>query len=64
MNEIANIFKQQQALPSFDQIKIGAGIGARYNTGFGPLRLDIAVPLNPGPGDPRFGVYVGLGQSF
>ena len=50
--------------PGFDEIKIGAGIGARYHTSFGPLRVDIGVPLNPGPNDPKFGVYVGLGQSF
>ena len=50
--------------PGFDEIKIGAGIGARYHTSFGPLRIDLAVPLNPGPNDPKFGVYVGLGQSF
>jgi len=50
--------------PGFDEIKIGAGIGARYHTSFGPLRIDVAVPLNPGPNDPKFGVYVGLGQSF
>ena len=52
------------ATPGFDEIKIGAGIGARYHTSFGPLRVDLAVPLNPGPNDPKFGVYVGLGQSF
>jgi translocation and assembly module TamA len=50
--------------PGFDEIKIGAGIGARYHTSFGPLRIDLAVPLNPGPNDPKFGVYVGLGQAF
>ena len=50
--------------PGFDEIKIGAGIGARYHTSFGPLRIDVGVPLNPGPNDPTFGVYVGLGQSF
>jgi translocation and assembly module TamA len=50
--------------PGFDEIKFGAGIGARYYTGFGPLRIDIAMPLNPGPNDPKFGVYVALGQSF
>ena len=54
----------EDSTPGFDQIKFGAGIGARYYTGFGPLRLDIAVPLNPGPGDPKVGVYVALGQSF
>ena len=50
--------------PGFDEIKLGAGIGARYHTSFGPLRVDVGVPLNPGPNDPKFGVYVGLGQSF
>ena len=50
--------------PGFDEIKVGVGIGARYHTSFGPLRIDVAVPLNPGPNDPNFGVYVGLGQSF
>jgi translocation and assembly module TamA len=50
--------------PSFDEIKIGAGIGVRYYTSFGPLRLDVAVPLNPGPGDPDVGVYVALGHTF
>jgi translocation and assembly module TamA len=52
------------ARPRFDEIKVGAGIGVRYYTSFGPLRLDVAVPLNPGPNDPDFGVYVALGHSF
>ncbi|HWK42562.1 MAG TPA: BamA/TamA family outer membrane protein, partial [Croceibacterium sp.] len=52
------------ATPGFDEIKFGAGVGVRYYTGFGPLRLDVAMPLNPGPGDPKVGVYVALGQSF
>ena len=42
----------------------GAGIGLRYNTGFGPLRLDIARGLNLRPGDPEYAIYVGLGQAF
>ena len=50
--------------PNFDEIKIGAGIGARYLTGFGPIRVDIGVPLNRGPNDGRVAVYVGLGQAF
>jgi translocation and assembly module TamA len=50
--------------PSFDEIKVGAGIGVRYYTSFGPLRLDVAIPLNPGPNDPDFGVYVALGHTF
>jgi translocation and assembly module TamA len=52
------------SLPDFDEIKIGVGVGARYYTSFGPLRIDLGVPLNPGPDDPTVGVYVGLGHSF
>ena len=43
---------------------VGAGLGARYYTSFGPIRLDVAVPVNPRPGDGRFELYVGLGQAF
>ena len=50
--------------PGFNQIKIGAGVGVRYLTGFGPVRVDVGVPLNPGPNDAKFGVYVGLGQAI
>lgn len=54
----------QKVTPDFDVVRFGAGIGARYDTGFGPLRLDIATPINPGPGDSRIAVYVSLGQAF
>ena len=50
--------------PDFSDVKVGAGLGLRYITPFGPLRLDAAVPLNPDPGDPDFGVYAGVGQAF
>lgn len=52
------------AVPGFDSIKFGAGVGLRYNTGFGPLRLDVAIPINPGPNDSFVAVYVALGQAF
>jgi len=44
--------------------KVGTGLGFRYYTAIGPIRLDLAVPLQPGKGDPDFGMYIGLGQSF
>lgn len=51
--------------PSFSgPFQIGAGAGLRYHTGLGPLRLDLAVPVNPRPGDPSLAAYLGLGQSF
>jgi translocation and assembly module TamA len=52
-------------LPDFSQpLKTGAGVGVRYDTGLGPLRLDVAVPLDPAPDDPDYGIYIGLGQAF
>ncbi len=50
--------------PSLSDLRFGAGIGVRYYTNFGPLRIDISTPLNPRPGDSRIGVYVALGQAF
>jgi translocation and assembly module TamA len=54
----------QDVIPDFDEIKLGVGVGLRYHTGFGPLRLDVGVPLNPGPDDSPVAVYVSLGQAF
>ena len=51
-------------VPDFSDIKAGAGIGLRYATPFGPIRLDVAVPLNPYPNGDKYGIYVGIGQSF
>ena len=45
-------------------LKVGVGVGLRYYTGLGPIRLDAAVPLNRQPGDPNFSLYVGIGQAF
>lgn len=41
----------------------GAGIGLRYETGFGPIRLDVAAPLSGRTGD-GVQIYIGLGQAF
>lgn len=51
-------------VPDFDDIRAGAGIGLRYATPFGPLRLDVAVPLEKYPGGSSFGIYAGIGQAF
>lgn len=50
--------------PAFDRLSLGAGIGARFYTGFGPVRVDIATPVNPQKGDPRLVFYVSIGQAF
>ncbi len=41
----------------------GAGLGLRYDTGFGPIRLDVAAPVGGDTGD-GVQIYVGLGQAF
>lgn len=41
----------------------GAGLGARYNTGIGPIRVDLATPLDGGAGE-DFELYIGIGQAF
>ena len=51
--------------PDFDQdVKLGAGVGLRYFTSLGPIRLDVAVPLEKQDGDPSVAFYVGIGQAF
>jgi translocation and assembly module TamA len=52
------------SIPKFDDWRVGAGIGGRFYTNFGPVRLDLATPLNRRPGDSRFSVYVSIGQAF
>ncbi|MCI5073580.1 autotransporter assembly complex family protein [Oricola sp.] len=53
------------SFPDFsDDLKIGAGAGLRYDTGLGPIRLDVAVPVNHQSGDPSFAIYAGIGQAF
>lgn len=52
-------------LPDFsDGVFVGAGLGLRYYTALGPIRVDVAVPLTNRDDRAAFGVYVGLGQSF
>jgi translocation and assembly module TamA len=51
--------------PFQDKLHVGAGIGVRYYTAIGPLRVDFAVPVkNNVPGNDSYQVYIGLGQAF
>ncbi len=51
-------------LPELSGLQYGAGIGLRYYSNFGPIRIDVGTPINPQRGDPRVSVYVSLGQAF
>ncbi|MAX00442.1 MAG: hypothetical protein CMN72_12545 [Sphingomonas sp.] len=50
--------------PRGSDLRYGAGIGGRFYTNFGPLRVDLATPLNPREGDPKIAVYISIGQAF
>ncbi|QLC20973.1 BamA/TamA family outer membrane protein [Parasphingopyxis sp. CP4] len=50
--------------PDFTNLRFGAGLGVRYYSSFGPIRLDVGTPINPQPGDPVIAIYVSLGQAF
>lgn len=51
-------------LPKLSGFRYGAGVGVRYYSSFGPIRFDVATPLDRQPGDAKFGVYVSIGQAF
>jgi translocation and assembly module TamA len=51
--------------PDFrNSLRYAAGLGLRYYTGFGPLRLDLAVPLDRRKGEAPAAFYVSVGQAF
>ncbi|MBA3940214.1 MAG: hypothetical protein C0520_03280 [Sphingopyxis sp.] len=50
--------------PTFDNLRFGAGIGGRFYTNFGPMRLDVATPIDRQPGEAKISVYVSIGQAF
>lgn len=52
------------AFPSMKDWQFGVGLGVRYYSSFGPIRLDIGTPLNRQKDDGRITVVVGLGQAF
>ncbi|MDB5738128.1 MAG: hypothetical protein JWO65_1796, partial [Sphingomonas bacterium] len=54
----------QTAMPSISGMRYGAGIGGRYYTNFGPMRLDVATPINRQPGESKIALYISIGQAF
>lgn len=50
--------------PQGDDFSAGIGFGVRYNLGFGPIRADIAFPLDRRDDDAAFQLYISIGQAF
>jgi len=59
-----NVFADARPSINDKALLWGAGLGFRYYTAIGPLRLDLATPLNPRDGDAPFFMYISIGQSF
>lgn len=53
-----------QETPNFNNLRYGAGLGVRYRLPFGPVRADVAFPLDRREGDADFQIYVSIGQAF
>jgi translocation and assembly module TamA len=53
-----------ETIPDFKNWRFAAGIGARYYSSFGPIRVDVGTPLNRQKGDGPLAVSVSLGQAF
>jgi translocation and assembly module TamA len=54
----------EQMTPQSDELRWGAGVGLRWYTRFGPIRADVAVPLDRRDGEPSAQLYLSIGQAF
>ncbi len=55
----------EESAPTFDNMAVGAGVGVRYYTSFGPIRFDIATPLTQKDDtDQNYQFYISIGQAF
>jgi len=53
-----------ESAPDLGDWQFGAGLGVRYYSSFGPIRVDVGTPLNPRSDDGPVAVVVSLGQAF
>ncbi|WP_332685193.1 autotransporter assembly complex protein TamA [Bosea sp. (in: a-proteobacteria)] len=55
----------ESQIPNFkERLQLAAGLGLRYYTPIGPIRVDVAAPLNPRKGDKPVALYISIGQAF
>jgi translocation and assembly module TamA len=55
----------EDTFPSFDEtLQYAAGLGLRYYSAIGPIRADVAVPLNAREEDDPVAFYISIGQAF
>ncbi len=61
--DFGNVFPKVSEI-SFSDLQIGIGAGARFDTPFGLIRLDLGIPANRRSFDPRWRIHIGLGHAF
>ena len=55
----------EEMFPDFNEgLQLAAGFGLRYYTIAGPIRIDLAFPLNGRDADDAFQLYFSIGQAF
>jgi len=54
----------EDSVPGSGESHSGAGVGLRYDTGIGPIRVDLGVPVSGTPGGSAYHLYIGIGQAF
>ncbi|MDI2113331.1 autotransporter assembly complex protein TamA [Commensalibacter nepenthis] len=52
------------SMPFQGDLRVGVGAGGKYYTPLGPIRLDVALPMNRPPRGDKFEVYISLGETF
>lgn len=52
------------SFPDLSNAYVGAGVGVRYYTDFGPLRFDIGVPVSKKEDRDSYQFYISIGQAF
>lgn len=50
--------------PQFDDLRSAVGTGIRYYSPIGPIRADLAFPLDPDDDEDGFQFYLAIGQAF
>ncbi|QDH17679.1 autotransporter assembly complex protein TamA [Swingsia samuiensis] len=53
-----------KSTPGHGTVRVGYGAGVRYYTPIGPVRVDVALPVNRPPHGGKWELYIGLGETF
>ena len=52
------------SFPTLTGMRLGTGLGLRYYSSFGPIRIDVGTPIARRGTESPIAVYVSLGQAF